>query len=256
MKISYTPNATEKIQKNHRFYNRLIHAEAIESMQQIKNKSINLICVDLPYGVTNNKWDSIIPLDKMWEQFNRIIVDDGVIVLTATQPFSSMLIMSNLKQFKYEIIWEKTVASGQLNVKHQPLRVHESVLVFYKKKSTYNEQLTEGKPYSINRKAKYSENNYNQQKPSKKENTGFRHARSIIKVPNPRIKGGHPTQKPLALMEYLIKTYSNEKDVVLDCCMGSGTTGAAALGLGRKFIGIELDNRFFGMAQVRLEKFL
>lgn len=232
----------------------LWQGECIGLMSNIPNQSIDLICVDLPYGVTQNKWDSIIPLDKMWEQFNRIIKENGAIILTATQPFTSILVMSNLKDFKYDIIWEKTISSGQLNVGHQPLRNHESILVFYKKKPTYNEQKTLGDPYSINRKADYKENNYNEQKASSKNNTGYRHAKSVIKISNPRIKGGHPTQKPQELMEHLIKTYSNEGDLVFDCCMGAGTTGAAAGVLNRKFLGIELDSIFFDISKNRIHE--
>lgn len=232
----------------------LWQGECIGLMSNIPNQSIDLICVDLPYGVTQNKWDSIIPLDKMWEQFNRIIKENGAIILTATQPFTSILVMSNLKDFKYDIIWEKTISSGQLNVGHQPLRNHESILVFYKKKPTYNEQKTLGDPYSINRKADYKENNYNEQKASSKNNTGYRHAKSVIKISNPRIKGGHPTQKPQELMEHLIKTYSNEGDLVFDCCMGAGTTGAAAGVLNRKFLGIELDSIFFDISKNRINE--
>ena len=128
--------------------------DALENMAKLKDKSIDLILVDLPYGVTNNKWDIIIPFDQMWKQFNRIKKDNSAMVLTATQPFASMLIMSNLKQFKYDVIWEKTICSGQLNVKHRPLRAHESILVFYDKIPTYNEQKTNGKPYKIKREGK------------------------------------------------------------------------------------------------------
>ncbi len=231
----------------------LFLGDALENMANLEKNSIDLILVDLPYGVTNNKWDIIIPFDAMWKEFNRIKKKNTAIVLTATQPFSSMLVMSNLKQFKYEVIWEKTICSGQLNVKHQPLRAHESILFFYDKIPTYNEQKTPGTPYSITRDAKYQENNYNSQKPTTKVNDGFRHAKSVVKVPNPRIKGGHPTQKPNSLLEQIIKTYSNENDVVLDCCMGSGSTGYAALKLNRKFIGIEKEQKYFDMATKNIE---
>lgn len=132
------------------------------------------------------------------------------------------------------------------------MRSHESVLIFYKNKPTYNEQLTEGKPYSIKRKPNYGENNYNAQTESEKQNTGYRHARSVLKVSNPRIKGGHPTQKPVELIYYIVRTFSNEDDTVLDCCMGSGTTGVSALSLNRKFIGIELEDRFFERSVERM----
>ena len=206
---------------------------------------------DLPYGTTQNKWDEILPMEKMWEEFHRIIKDDGAIVLTAAQPFASKLVISNLKNFRYDIIWEKTVSSGQLNVNKMPLRSHEHILVFYKKLPTYNEQKTEGKPYSINRDIT-NNSNYGTQKPSSKVNNGFRHARSLIEIANPRIKGGHPTQKPLELMDYLIKTYSNEKDIVLDCCAGSGSTLVSSKRLNRAFIGIEIETKYFETCKERL----
>lgn len=234
----------------------LIFGDAIENMAKLKEKSIDLILVDLPYGVTNNKWDVIIPFDEMWEQFNRIKKNNAAMVLTATQPFASMLVMSNLKQFKYDVIWEKTICSGQLNVKHRPLRAHESILVFYDKIPTYNEQKTEGKPYKIKREGNETENCYCRQKASEKDNEGFRHAKSVVKIPNQRIKGGHPTQKPVALLEMLIKTFSNENDIVLDCCMGSGSTGVAAMNLNRKFIGIEKELNYFDMATLNIKSAL
>lgn len=232
---------------------KLIQGEALEEMRKLKEKSVDMIMTDLPYGTTQNKWDEIISFPEMWEEFNRVIKDNGAIVLTATQPFSSKLVMSNLENFKYDIIWEKTISSGQLNVKRQPMRSHESVLVFFKKQPTYNEQKTEGTPYQIKRKADYQDGNYGKQKDSEKINTGFRHARSVLKVSNPRIKGGHPTQKPVELMEILIKMFTNENEVVLDCCMGSGTTGVACRNLKRNFVGIELSEKYFTQAKKRIE---
>jgi site-specific DNA-methyltransferase (adenine-specific) len=223
-------------------------------MENIEKNSVNLILVDLPYGTTQNKWDEIIPFDKMWGFFNKILHKNGNIVLTATQPFSSKLVLSNIKNFKYEIIWEKTISSNQLNVKRQPLRSHESILIFNNNsKATYNEQKTEGEPYKINRKVNFEKQSYGDQKDSIKINDGFRHAKSVIKISNPRVKGGHPTQKPLELMKYLINAFSNEEDTVLDCCMGSGTTGEAALLLNRFFIGIEKDSKYFDIANKRIE---
>lgn len=227
----------EDFGENFKIYN----GEAIKVMSSLPDNSVDLICVDLPYGVTQNKWDKIIPLDLMWDQFHRVGKKNAAIVLTATEPFASLLIMSNIKNYKYDLIWEKTISSGQLNVAHQPMRNHENIPVFYRKKPTYNEQLTEGTPYKIKRTGVYGDTNYNAQKSSEKENTGFRHAKSIMKVSNPRIKGGQNTQKPVALIEKLIKMYSNEGDVVLDCCMGFGTTGVASINTNRKFIGIEID---------------
>ena len=235
-------------------YYTLYNGDAIEQMKLLSDNSVDFICVDLPYGTTQNKWDTIIPFEPLWEQFNRVGKETAAMVFTATQPFTAKIVMSNLDNFKYDLIWEKTISSGQLNVSHMPMRNHESILVFYRKKPTYNEQKTIGKPYTINRKGEYKEGNYGEQKATKKENTGYRHAKSVIKISNPRIKNGHPTQKPVELMEYLIKMFTNEGDTVLDCCMGAGTTGEAALNLKRKFIGIELDTSYFISSQERLEK--
>lgn len=232
----------------------LINGECLEEMFSLPKNTIDLILVDLPYGTTKNKWDVIIPFVDMWLAFEHVLKEEGRVVLTAAQPFASQLIMSNPSLFKYDLIWEKTLASGQLNVKKMPLRTHEYILIFYKKFNTYNEQKTEGIPYKISRKGDYSEGCYNGQKASIKNNTGYRHAKSVIKVPNPRIKGGHPTQKPLALMVYLINTFSNKGDLVLDCCMGSGTTGEACIATGRRFVGIELDTNYFNVAKDRLSQ--
>ena len=159
-------------------------------------------------------------------------------------------------QLHNHLLWEKTICSGQLNVKHRPLRAHESILVFYDKKPTYNEQKTNGKPYKIKREGNDTENCYCAQKASQKDNDGFRHAKSVIKIPNQRVKGGHPTQKPVALLEMLIKTFSDENDIVLDCCMGSGSTGVAAMNLNRKFIGIEKELKYFDMATSNIKSAL
>jgi len=227
----------------------LIKNDCLKEMSgSLDDNFIDLIAVDLPYGVTQNKWDIPIPLDIMWSEFKRILKTNGVVVLTATQPFTSKLVMSNLGWFKYETIWKKTVGSGQLNINNRPLRIHESILVFYRNQPTYNEQRTKGKPYFINRKTDYGDGCYGAQKNHQKMNVGFRHAKSVVEIPNPRIKDGHPTQKPVELMEYIIKTYSNKNDIVLDCCMGHGTTGVACINLGRHFIGIEINESYFNSA--------
>jgi site-specific DNA-methyltransferase (adenine-specific) len=231
---------------------KLFHGDCLKIMSSIESNSVDMILCDLPYGVTNNKWDEVIDLPSLWKHYERIIKKNGVVALTATQPFTSQLVMSNRKMFKYDLIWEKTISSNQLNVRFQPLRSHESILIFYAKPSTYNEQKTIGKPYSIKRKGLYNDGNYNKQSSSEKKNDGFRHARSVIKISNPRIKGGHPTQKPIELLEYLIKTFTNPGDTVLDNCMGSGSTGIACKNLNRSFIGIEMDTRYFDMAKQTL----
>jgi site-specific DNA-methyltransferase (adenine-specific) len=232
---------------------KIYNMDCFKAMKKIKDNTIDMIFTDPPYGITQNAWDTIPPLEEMWQQFHRIIKEDGAIVITAAQPFSSQLIMSNLDNFKYDIIWEKTIGSGQLNVNKQPMRTHESILIFYKKQPTYNEQRTEGTPYSIKRKANYQNENYGEQKDNEKVNDGFRHAKSVIKISNPRVKGGHPTQKPVALMEHFIRTFTNEEQVVFDPFMGSGSTGEACLNLGRKFVGIEMDETYFKHAEERLK---
>ena len=226
----------------------LIRGDCLIEMNKIKKKSINCIITDLPYGVSRNKWDNIIDLNKMWFLFKQILCSDGIVILTASGLFVSKLMMSNIKMFKYDLIWEKTINSGQLNVNKMPLRSHENILLFYNKNRTYNEKKTEGTPYKINRKDTNGEG-FGKQTESKKNNDGYRHARSIIKISNPRKKGGHPTQKPVELMEYLINCYSNKGDTILDCCMGCGSTGIAAKKNNRKFIGIELETKYFDIAK-------
>lgn len=232
--------------------NKIYQGDCLELMKQIEDKSIDLILCDLPYGTTQNKWDIIIPLKDLWEQYERIIKPNGAIVLTAVQIFASQLIMSNPKLFKYDLIWKKTIASGQLNVNRMPLRTHEHILVFYKKLPTYNQQFTKGKPYTIDRKANYKGEGYNKQTDSYKENNGFRHPTSVLEFSNPRIKGGHPTQKPLELFEWLVKTYTNKGDIVLDNTIGSGTTAVACINTKRNFIGIELSEEYCKIAEERI----
>lgn len=236
----------------HPLENQLLFGDSIEHMKTIPNGSVDMILADLPYAVSKNHWDILIPVEQMWEQYERIIKPNGAIVLTATQPFTSLLVTTNLRLFKYEWIWQKTIGSGQLNAWKQPLRNHESVLVFYKKPPVYNPQMTAGTPYHAKRKATFEGPGYNKQRPSETKNEGTRLPKSVIQVPNPRIKDGHPTQKPLELFRYLIRTYTNENDLVLDNCIGSGTTAVAALTESRRFIGIENSEKFFNDASARV----
>lgn len=220
-------------------------------MQNICDKSIDLILCDLPYGTTKNKWDSIIPLDKLWKQYERIIKDNGAILLFAQTPFAQQLGASNLKLLKYEWIWDKKRVTGFLNSKKMPMKRHENILVFYKKLPTYNPQLTIGKPYHTHNKAPST--NYNSFETNyETKNDGWRYPVDIQEF-SPET-GLHPTQKPVALLEYFIKTYSNELDTVLDNCMGSGSTGVAALNTNRKFIGIEKEVEYFEIAKKRIQK--
>lgn len=232
----------------------LIRGDCLEELPKLPAACVDLVAVDLPYGVSNNKWDVPIPLDRLWEEFLRVTRPNAAFVMTATQPFASLLVMSQPKLFRYDVIWEKTICSGQLNVSRQPLRAHESVLVFSRGKAPYLEQLQEGTPYKIKRKASFEGPGYGQQRESEKINDGFRHARSVLKIGNPRIKGGHPTQKPVELMEWIVKSYSRPGTVVLDCCMGVGTTGVAAINCGRNFIGIELEKKYFDAGVERLRQ--
>lgn len=230
----------------------LRHGDCLEIMKDIPDKSIDMILCDLPYGTTRNKWDSVIPLDKLWEQYNRIIKEGGAIVLFSQMPFTAELTHSNLKYFRYEWIWEKDNGTGFLNAKKMPLKIHENILVFYKKTPTYNPQMRKGfKPYKC-KQGRHSSNYGAYEQGYITESNGERYPIDIIKFK--KDSGLHPTQKPVALLEYLIKTYTNENDVILDNCMGSGSCGVAAINTGRSFIGIELDEKYFETAKNRIEK--
>jgi len=231
--------------------NSLYKGDCIEVMKEIDDKSIDMVLCDLPYGVTaRNKWDIIIPFDKLWEQWKRIAKESCPIVLTAIQPFTSVVVMSNPEMFKYEWIWEKQQGTGFLNAKKQPLRNHEQVLVFYRKQPVYNPQFTSGKPYKC--KSGKSSLNYGEQISVVTENIGKRYPLTIQQFPYDKEKL-HPTQKPLKLFKYLIKTYTNENNLVLDNCFGSGTTCVAAKQLNRNYIGIELNEKYCKIAYNRLK---
>jgi site-specific DNA-methyltransferase (adenine-specific) len=223
-------------------------------MHALADASVDLVLCDLPYGTTQNKWDSVIPFGPLWEQYKRVC--KGAIVLTAAQPFTSALVMSNVRDFKYQWVWQKSRPSGHMNAKHQPMREHEDVCVFYGARGTYNPQFTEGKPNHVNSKprVKSVSGNYGDQYQVVEEVTSRKYPKTIIpfSVVSPT-DALHPTQKPVALMEYLIRTYTNPGDTVLDNCMGSGTTGVACVNTGRKFIGIEKDYKYFDIARGRIE---
>lgn len=231
----------------------LLKGDCLELMQNIENESIDLILCDLPYGTTACKWDIVIPFDKLWEQYNRIIKDNGAIVLFGSEPFSTQLRTSNLKMYRYDWVWKKSKGSNFLNAKKMPLKNHELISVFYRKLPTYNPQFTKGTPYK-NKQGYIGEylNKHGNLKRVVSENNGFRYPVSVIEF---SIETGyHPTQKPVALLEYLIKTYTNENDIVLDNCMGSGSTGVACVNTNRQFIGIEKDKRYFEIAKQRIEE--
>ena len=231
---------------------KLILGDCLEKMKDIEDKSIDMILCDLPYGTTACKWDVIIPFDKLWEQYNRIIKDNGAITLFGSEPFSSALRMSNIKNYRYDWIWEKEQGANFMLCKYQPYKVHEIISVFSKKRHTYIPQMTKGKPY-ISGKGTSGEITNNVVKKQTKNN-GARYPRSIQKFNTDKSKGSlHPTQKPVALLEYLIKTYTKEGEVVLDNCMGSGSTGVACINTGRRFIGIEKEENYFNIAKERIE---
>jgi hypothetical protein len=243
--------------------------DCLELMKSIEDKSIDLILCDLPYGTTRNKWDSVLDLDSLWEQYNRIIKDRGAILLFAQTPFDKVLGVSNLKHLRYEIIWQKTAPTGFLNAKKMPMKAHENLLVFYKKLPTYNPQKTQGhtrkvaskesRAKSIERqklKVDNKDSNYNFYGES---STGYdsteRYPLSVqVFAKDQQKENYHPTQKPVALLEWLIRTYTNEGDLVLDNCMGSGSTGVACVNTNRNFIGMELTKQYFEIAKERIEK--
>jgi len=226
-------------------------------MKQIPDGSIDAIITDPPYGTTACKWDSVIPFEPMWEQLNRIIKPNGAIVLFGSQPFTSALIMSNPKGFKYEWIWQKTRGSNFQTLKHQPWKMHENILVF-NAKGVYNPQkytVSEDKidkRKNVNNPLTNKGGVYGKLNRTRKKDDGTRYPGSIQTIKNPNNNSLHPTQKPVALMEYLIKTYTNENETVLDFTMGSGSTGVAAKNTNRNFIGIELDDKYFEIAQDRI----
>lgn len=230
--------------------------DCLDVLPTLPDNSIDLIACDPPYGTTQNKWDIVIPFEPLWKNIKRILKPKGIAVFTAAQPFASQLIMSNPKWYKYDLIWAKTVGSGQLNINRQPLRLHEHILLFYNQFGTYNEQKTEGKPYSMIRKAEAFEGSYGKQKDHVVKNDGSRRATSVLTVSNPRVRGGHKTEKPVTLMEYLIKCYSNEGDTVLDFAMGHATTGEACVNLSRNFVGIEKTEEWYDRSLERLRKIL
>lgn len=235
--------------------NSLIHGDMLEKMNGIPDKSVDMILTDLPYGTTQNKWDSVIPLDKVWQQYERVIKDNGVIVLTAQTPFDKVLGASNLKLLRYEWIWEKSKATGHLNAKKMPLKNHENLLVFYKKLPTYNPQgiIRKMNP-TIRKGRKGNGSNYGKSdKDAIQEYENY--PKAILKFPS-ESKTVHPTQKPIALLEYLIKTYTNEGDLVLDSTMGSGSTCIACINTNREYIGIELEEEYYNIATKRVKELL
>lgn len=228
--------------------------DCLELMRNIPNGSIDMILCDLPYGTTKNKWDAVIPFDSLWEQYERVIKDNGAIVLFSQAPFDKVLACSNLDLFRYEWIWEKAQGTGHLNAKKMPMKVHENILVFYKKLPTYNPQWEWDKPYTTTYSTHSS--NYGKQKDNVTTvSDGRRYPKDVVRFAKKESdKHLHPTQKPVALLEYLIKTYTNEGELVLDNCMGSGSTCVACVNSNRHYIGFELDPDYFDVACKRLDE--
>ena len=227
--------------------------DCLELMKEIPDKSIDMILCDLPYGTTHNKWDNIISLDALWGGYERVIKNNGAIVLFGDGMFTANLMLSNPKMWRYNLIWDKQRGCDFLNANVKPLKSHEDICVFYKHKPTYNKQYWYSKPYRKTKNGSLS-NNYGDRKEAYTESKdGKRNPLSILSFPRDG-KRIHPTQKPVALLEYLIKTYTNEGETVLDNCMGSGSTGVACINTNRNFIGYELDEKYFNIAKERLNE--
>ena len=241
---------------------KLCQGDCLEVMDKLIEQGIkvDMILTDLPYGTTACKWDVVIPFDEMWERLNKLVKSNGAIVLFGSQPFTSKLTMSNLKMFKYEWIWHKNKGGNPLNAKRMPMKQHESILVFYKKQPTYNPQLEERYGQGKERaKYKIQGGRFNNDRVYGKVDHIVRNTK-YSELRNPQTvqffdveRGLHPTQKPVELLQYLIKTYTNENEIVLDFTMGSGSTGVACVNTNRKFIGIELDKKYFEIAKDRIE---
>lgn len=242
----------------------LYHGDCLKEMQKIPEQSIDMILCDLPYGISACKWDCVIPFDKLWQQYERIIKDTGAIVLFSVQPFTSKLVLSNEKLYKYNWYWIKDNSANFLNKRYQPGKIVEEICVFGKAATSYSSkglnmtyipQMESGKPYIIKNGNRDGLSSSIRSKIKNVEtiNNGERYPNNILKFSSDR-KKLHPTQKPVALLEYLIKTYTNENGIVLDNCMGSGSTGVACIKTGRKFVGIELDDQYFDLAKRRIRK--
>ena len=228
----------------------LIHGDCLIELPKIFDKKIDLILTDPPYGTTQCKWDSIISLDKIWKELKKIKKIDTPTIFTSAQPFTTTLINSNLKEFRYDLVWCKNQGTNFYNANRMPLRSHEDILVFYEKLPIYNPQKTEGKPYQQKRGTPSEVYRGKDLHITKSNGERFPLSWKIFKKDKEKL---HPTQKPVALLEYLIKTYTNENDTVLDFTMGSGSTGVACKNLNRNFIGIEKDDKYFDIAKQRIE---
>jgi len=237
---------------------KLYHGDCLEIMKDIPDGSIDMILCDLPYGTTKCAWDNVIPFTDLWKEYNRVIKDAGAIVLFGQGLFTSKLMLSNESNWRYNLVWNKIRTSGFLNANRMPLRVHEDICVFYKKLPTYNPQMSIGKKNNSMGKCILNKNhNYGEMRliDSSEKLGNMKHPQSIITFEKPPpSKRLHPTEKPIALLQYLIRTYTNEGETVLDNCMGSGSTGIACMNTNRRFIGIEKEKKYFDIATKRIEE--
>jgi len=239
----------------------LLRGDCLSLMPTLPAASVNLVLCDLPYGTTNCRWDSVIPFDELWANYKRVLAPGGCVVLFGSMPFTAMLVQSNPKWFKDHLVWNKNKCGSPALAKIRPMRVHEDVLVFAPGRTVYNPQMEVGEPYArkssrpegyVGRK---NDHGYGMKPRTEFENTGTRYPKSIVSISRnfSAQQQAHPTQKPVPLLEWLVKTYSNPGDIVLDNCMGIGTTGQACTATGRKFIGIELDAEYFQEAEKRVK---
>jgi site-specific DNA-methyltransferase (adenine-specific) len=246
--------------------NKIYNMDCLEGMKLISDKSIDMILCDLPYGTTACKWDTIIPFDKLWKQYERIIKYNGAIVLFGSQPFTSALVMSNPKLFKYEIIWQKNVPTGFYNAKTQQMKIHENILVFYDGKPTYNPQMVKRTEEEYKKSVRVNDSECNnpeiynsgRKKLIRKtaEEQWYKYPTTVCQIDKDRKLDTklHPTQKPIKLMESLIKTYTNENELILDNCIGSGTTAIASINTNRNYIGFELSKEYYDIANKRIQE--
>lgn len=235
-----------------------VNADCFDVFPFIEDKSIDAIICDLPYGTTACKWDSVLPLDKLWTEYKRVLKPNGVILLTASQPFTTVLIGNDLKMFKYNLVWDKVSVTNPMLAKKQPMRCHEDILVFYDKQPTYNPQMRVGVKWSRAGKKQHTTDTLGQSTlfNNGSDESEMKYPKSIVTFSNAdKTKNEHPTQKPLELMEWLIKTYTNENDMVLDNTMGSGTTNLACIRLNRKSIGIEKEKQYYDVAVRRASEY-
>jgi site-specific DNA-methyltransferase (adenine-specific) len=238
-----------KLEINTTNYN-IINGDCLTEMKNIEEKTVDMILCDLPYGMTKNSWDVLIPFDKLWNEYNRIIKDNGAIVLFGSQPFTSLMITSNLTMFRYCLVWEKNKFSDFLNSKRKPMKTNEDIAIFYKKQPIYNPQYWYSTPYTRwnTQNAVDKQSNYGTHKENYVKSDGKRLPTTVLKF-NRVERPLHPTQKPTDLLEWLIKTYTNDNDLVLDNCMGVGSTGIACKNISRRFIGIELEYKYYEIAK-------